>query len=296
MQITRLERLEQPIDIIELFLRAGGFAGAAAKLLEDLARAGEVRLVGDFDVATRHGTGLVERPPEGIGALALLIIAGAGLLAVGGHDVLRELLGAVAQIVERALLRLFRILQLVAGKAVARLAHLAAGLVKSARHLNAVLAEALDDLVELVAQTLLILSQRVGILPGNGLALLARRWLTLLAELTLAGLPELAEGELAEAALALTLSGLAALLALLPLTLLALALLALTLLPLLPLTPLRAEGPVEQLPLPPQQVAKPLQRVVHRILLRIVLTLLLAALLTRLAAAAGHHLHIFQHL
>jgi hypothetical protein len=133
------------------------------------------------------------------------------------------------------------------------LAHFATRLIKSIGHLHAVLAETLDDLVELIAQTLLVLSQRIGIKPRllPARLALARHGLAVLTELALTGpLTELAAElltKLALAELALALLSLLALLALLSL------LAALTLLPLLAL--LRAEGAVEQLTLLAHQVA-----------------------------------------
>ena len=152
-----LELLQQPFDIFELFLCAACFAGAAAKFVENLARPCQVRLVWNLDRAAGHRSGLIQRPAEGIGAFALPVIAIARLLPIRRHDVLGELLGAVAQLIERTLLCLLGVAQLVAGKIVARLAHLAARLVEAARHLHAVARQALDDLVELVAQALLVL-------------------------------------------------------------------------------------------------------------------------------------------
>src|SRR6266581_1002357 len=94
-----LELLQQPFDIFEFFLRAGGFTGTAAKLVENLARPGQVRLIGNLDGATGHRSGLIQRPAERVGTLALLIIAIARLLPIRRHDVLGELLGAVAQLI-----------------------------------------------------------------------------------------------------------------------------------------------------------------------------------------------------
>src|SRR6266700_47837 len=122
-----------------------------------------------------------------------------------------------------ALLRLLGIAQLIAGKIVTGLAHFAAGLVKATGHLHAIARQALDDLIELVAQALLVLRQRIGVHSRNRL--------TLLAELALARLLS------KPAALALAGLTLLALLALLPL------------LALLALTTLGAEGAVKQLTL-----------------------------------------------
>jgi len=91
---------------------------------------------------------LIERPAQRIELLALLI-AFTLLLAILGHHVLRQLLSAVAQLVERALLRLPGALELTARQIVARLAHRLAGIVQPAGDLHAVPAQALDDLIEL---------------------------------------------------------------------------------------------------------------------------------------------------
>src|SRR5207302_2785199 len=103
-------------------------------------------------------------------------------------------------------------------------------------------------------------------------------------------LAEPSEGELPEAARRSALARLA-LLTELPLALLPLLALAL-------LSALRAEGLVEQLPLPTHDVAEALQGFVHGVLLRGALAILVGlALLTLLTAlVTGHHSHIFQHL
>ena len=100
------ELLQQTLDVVEFLRCALGFAGPLAELFEDFARPRQIGLIGNLDRAAGHGACLIERPAERIGALALLIVAGAWLLAVGRHDVLGKLLGAVAQLIERALLGL----------------------------------------------------------------------------------------------------------------------------------------------------------------------------------------------
>ena len=169
------------------------------------------------------------------------------------------------------------------------------------RDVDAVAAQALDDLVQPVAQVLLISRERAGLKarPGPDLAALLAGLTALLALLThLALLPLLALLALLTLLALLALLSLLALLALLALlTLLtALALLtllaALVLLVLSLLVALGAEGPVEQLTLPPHQVGQTLDGLVLRVLL---LVLPLLALLT-LSRAAGHHAHVLEHL
>ena len=62
-----------------------------------------------------------------------------------------ELLGAVAQTIERLLLGLLRVLQLIAGEVVAGLSHRLERIAQPVGHRHAILAETLDDLVQLVA-------------------------------------------------------------------------------------------------------------------------------------------------
>ncbi len=108
------------------------------------------------------------------------------------HHVLRELLSAVAQLVERALLVLTGASELAVREIVARLAHRLAGVVETLRHVDAVAAQALDDLVQPVAQVLLVSRHRAG-RGSAGLSILTRlTGLTLLAQLTLALLTLLA--------------------------------------------------------------------------------------------------------
>src|SRR5258708_10149734 len=95
-----LELLQQPFDIFELFLRAGGFAGTAAKFVENLPRPGQVRLIGNLDCATGHRSGLIQGPAERVGTLALLLSAIALLLPILRHDVLCEFLCAVSRMTE----------------------------------------------------------------------------------------------------------------------------------------------------------------------------------------------------
>src|SRR6185503_4297476 len=160
----RLELLEQTVDVIELLLGAIGLTGAAAKFFEDLPRARQIRLIGYGHVAAGHRSLLVERAAERIELLAARLLAFAGLLAVLlRHHVLRELLSAVAQLVESALLVLAGATELAACEIVARLAHGLAGAVQALRDFDPITAQSLDDLIEPVAQILLVRGERVGI-------------------------------------------------------------------------------------------------------------------------------------
>jgi hypothetical protein len=103
----RLELLQQTVDVIEFLLSAARFARTPAELFENFARARQIRLVGDPHRAACHRALLVERTAERIELLlaarllAFALLAGLLLLV---HHVLRHLLGAVAKLIERALL------------------------------------------------------------------------------------------------------------------------------------------------------------------------------------------------
>ena len=103
----RLELLQQTVDVVELLLGTIGFARTPAQLFEDFAGAREVGLVGNRDRAAGHRSLLLDRTAERIELLAAGLLAFAGLLALLlRHHVLRELLSAVAQLIERTLLAL----------------------------------------------------------------------------------------------------------------------------------------------------------------------------------------------
>ena len=103
----RLELLQQTVDVVELLLGTIGFARTPAQLFEDFASTREIGLIGDPDRTTGHRSLLLDRTAERIELLAAGLLAFAGLLALLlRHHVLRELLSAVAQLIERTLLAL----------------------------------------------------------------------------------------------------------------------------------------------------------------------------------------------
>ena len=147
-----LELLQQPFDIFEFLLSAARLAGTPAQLFQNFARTRQIGLIGQFDDAACHRSVLVQRPPQRIELLlTLLLIALPGLLAILCHHVPGHFLGALPQLVEDALLTVCGGTELTAGKIIFRLPHRAAGFVEPTRNLHAVLCQALDDLVELVA-------------------------------------------------------------------------------------------------------------------------------------------------
>src|SRR5262245_22214674 len=167
-----LELLQQPVDVVELLLGAVGFARAPAQLFEDFARPRQIRLVRNSDVAAGHRSLFIERPPEWVELLAARLLALALLLAILRHHVLGELLSAVAQLIQSTLLVLACGSELATLEIVPRLAHRLAGIGQPLGHVDAVAAQPLDDLVQSVAQVLLVTGKRVRVkLAGPKLAL-----------------------------------------------------------------------------------------------------------------------------
>src|SRR4029453_13351539 len=200
----RLEIPEQPLDIVELELRAEGLAEAPAQLLEDAPRTLHVDLARHLDRGVVAVVAPAQRPPGGI---SLLLGARrpepAGLAVEPGthHTLLLHRLGEVlrtpAQRLERAALRIDRAVGVAFAELAFGIAHGLAGaaeLIHLALTLalpllvlaEALLAQLLHQLAQLLAQCLLVLAQL-----SHLVALLAL--LTFLALLTLlAALPALA--------------------------------------------------------------------------------------------------------
>src|SRR5260370_19785365 len=260
--------LQQPVDVVELFLRPVLLAGAAAQLIQDLAAA----LALEFE---RH---LVD---AGVDCIAVVAVGAAERMAIWGAPFALLDLGEVLGVARPAIAHLLghvaqALLQVVEGTAVrargfARIAtlqcflgvgHGALGAGQRVGHLDAVLVELVHELAELTPQTLLLAA-------------------LLLAPLALAVARLLA--------LALALLSLLALLTLLPL-LAALSLLALATL----LLAAFALGFAQKLVLPPRQSV---ELVHHLAALLVALPLLPALALLALLVAAGHHGRgVFHHL
>src|SRR4029453_434997 len=169
----RLEIPEQPLDIVELELRAEGLAEEPAQFLEDAPRALHVDLARHLD----RGVVAVVAPPQGPAERGGLLL-GAGRPepagpagGAGGPPALLppragEGLRAPAQSFERAALRVDRAVRVAFSELAFRIAHGVAGaaeLTHFALPLLALaeplLAQLLHQLLELIAQRLLILAQ-----------------------------------------------------------------------------------------------------------------------------------------
>src|SRR3984957_9634620 len=171
--------LQQPLDVIEFDLRAGGIGEAAAQFFEDAAHPLHVDLAGDLDREVVAEFAPVQRPSQRIALIAAALlpagaIAGAVALAVAIALLhrFRKALGALAQRLQRLALRVHRPIGVTLAQPAAGIAHRAVGLAE------AVLAVAIVSLFVLLALLTL-------------LALLAA-----LALLALLALPEAALGKL----------------------------------------------------------------------------------------------------
>src|SRR6185312_1962152 len=188
-------RLQQTVDVVELFLRALLLAGAAAQLVENLAALLALQLERypvDAVVGRRpHASGLGAAERIAILAAPLLLLDLGEVLAVAGAA-LAHLLGHVAhallQVVERAALGAAGLARIAAAQRLLGLAHRALGATQRFRHLHAVLVELLHEVAELVAQMALLVALVVA--PLLVAALLTLALSGLLALLTL--LPALA--------------------------------------------------------------------------------------------------------
>src|SRR5580658_8160074 len=125
--------LQQPLDVIELFLRAGEVAEALAQFLDDAARPLHVDLAGDFDGGVVAVIAPAQRPAERIGALVgarhaePAAAAAAGVLPHLLLHALRQTLRALAQTIERAALRVDGIVGIALTELAFGLAHRIAG-------------------------------------------------------------------------------------------------------------------------------------------------------------------------
>src|SRR5262245_23868343 len=175
--VRRLEIPQQPLDIVELELRAEGLAEAPAQLLENAPRALHVDLARHLDRGVVAVVAPAQRPPERIGLLLSARRSEPAGLAVeaGSHHALLlhrlgEVLRTPAQRLERAALRIDRAVGVALAELAFRIAH---GLARAAEliHLalalalpllvlaEALLAQLLHQLAQLVAQRLLVLAQ-----------------------------------------------------------------------------------------------------------------------------------------
>src|SRR5262245_13764793 len=173
--IAGSEVLQQPLDVVELELRAEGFAEAAAQLFQDAAGALHVDLARHLDGGVVAVVAPAQRTAERIGLLLRARRPGAARLAVGAGALLLlhhlgEALRALAHGIEGAALGIDRavgiaVAELTLGIAhglagAAELVHLLLALLSVARHLllaEAALAQLLQQLLELLAQLLLVL-------------------------------------------------------------------------------------------------------------------------------------------
>src|SRR3954454_3597312 len=126
--------LQQPLDVVELELRAGGVAEAAAQLFEDAADALHVDLAGDFHGEVVAEVAAAQRPAQriAIAAAALLTagaVAGAIVLAVAvaGLHLLRQVLRALAQRFQCLALRIHRAFRIALAEPAVGVAHRGVG-------------------------------------------------------------------------------------------------------------------------------------------------------------------------
>src|SRR5258708_19989928 len=175
--------LQQPIDVVELFL-GPLLAGAAAQLVEDLAALLALELERDLvdagiDRVAVIAVGAAERVAILGAPLALLDLA--NVLAVAGTRV-AHLLGHVAhallQIVECATLGARRLARIAATQRILGFAHRALGAAQRLRHRHAVLVQLAHEVAKLVAQALLLAALLLAPLAVARL-LAARTFLTL---------------------------------------------------------------------------------------------------------------------
>src|ERR1700722_9504443 len=144
--------LQQPLDVIEFDLRAGGIGEAAAQFFEDAAHPLHVDLAGDLDREVVAEFAPVQRPSQRIALIAAALlpagaIAGAVALAVAIALLhrFRKALGALAQRLQRLALRVHRPIGVTLAQPAAGIAHRAVGLAE------AVLAVAIVSLFVLLA-------------------------------------------------------------------------------------------------------------------------------------------------
>src|SRR5262249_49294757 len=129
-----LEIPQQPLDIVELELRAEGLAEAPAQLLEDAPRALHVDLAWHLDRGVVAVIAPAERPAERIGLLLGARRPEPAGLAVeaGAHHALLlhrlgEILRTAAQRLKRAALRIDRAVGVALAELALRIAHRLAG-------------------------------------------------------------------------------------------------------------------------------------------------------------------------
>src|SRR5215510_2974515 len=202
--------VQQPLDVVELELRPEALAEAAAQLFQDAPRTLHVDLARHLDRRVVAVVAPAQWPAERVGLVvgARLTHASAGLTGAGARHhtlllhLLRQVLGAAAQRFERTALRTDRIVGIALAKLALRVTHGLAGLAKLialallalltllallltllALLAEAALVELFDQLVEPVAQRLLLLRQVAHAVLVALLALLAL--LTLLSLLAL---------------------------------------------------------------------------------------------------------------
>src|SRR4051794_38627446 len=131
--------LQQPLDVIELDLRARAVPQAAAELLEDAADALGVDLAGDLDRVVVAQIAAVKRATERIGLIAAALLAAgpvAGTIplpvAIALLHRLGHLLRTLAQGVERLALRVHGAIRIAVAELRAGIAHGAVGGVQTA--------------------------------------------------------------------------------------------------------------------------------------------------------------------
>src|SRR5258707_11208718 len=185
-------RLEQPVDVVELFLRPLLLAGAAAQLVQDLAAALALEL-------ERH---LVD---AGVDRVAVIAVGAAQRIAIFAtpfafldlgevlavaRSALAHLLGHVAhallQVVQGATLRARGLAGIAPLQRVLGLAHRTLGAAQRLGHRHAVLVELVHELAELAAQAFLLAA--LALAPLAVARLLAFALLSLLALLALLSL------------------------------------------------------------------------------------------------------------
>src|SRR3954470_8726137 len=144
--------LQQPLDVVEFELRALGVAEAAAQFFEDAAHPLHVDLAGDLHREIVAEFAAVQGPAQGIAVAAAALLAAGTVartvvlaVAVAGLHLLRQVLRALAQGLQRLALRVHRAIGISFAEPAVGVAHCIVGIAEI------VLAVAIVALLALVA-------------------------------------------------------------------------------------------------------------------------------------------------
>ena len=203
------EPLQQPLEILELDLRPGWVAGAAAEFVEDTAGALQFAFRRDLDRAVVVcETLIVAVAVQRVGtvlAIALTLSIGVGRGSTIGLLALTHFfangLSPLLQGLQRVALGADRVARLLLAQSLARILHRALRLSKRLRDVAETVAKLAHELAQLLAQLTLHAGQLFG---GHGLAVLTLTLLSLALLTALALLSLLAETLLAVLLLKLT--------------------------------------------------------------------------------------------